>query len=1129
MTSATFSQGLRIDPAPFVRRDGKGASRLELAVKGMRCAGCIAKIERGIAALPGVEDARVNLSTAKLSVRWREGRTTAETIVASVNAFGFEAFPYDPDALIRHDDDEGRLLLRCLAVAGFAASNVMFLSICIWAGLDDEMGPGTRTLLHWISGLIAVPAALYAGRPFFRSAFASLAVGRANMDVPISLAVFLTLGSSVAETLQQGEHAYFDGITMLLFFLLIGRYLDHRLRERARTAARELLALQATTAVRIGADGHTRAVPARDVIPGDRLLLAPGERAPVDCVIEQGLSDIDLSMLTGETLPQAAGPGHRVAAGSINLSQALVVQAVARVDESAVAELARLIETGEQSRASFVRLADRAAALYVPVVHSLAWLTFAGWLLGPLIAHALGFEMAAIGVRGALMNAVAVLIITCPCALGLAVPAVQVVATGRLFKRGVLVKSGDALERLAQTDVVIFDKTGTLTLGKPRLETPIEAEALQAAAALARASRHPLSRAIAEAAGVGAMADAIRETPGEGIEGVLNGRRARLGRRVYAAPEAADVADGAPELWFAIEGAPAVRFVFADALRADAAEVIRALAKRGIAVELLSGDRPVAAGVAARAAGIEHWRGGVSPADKTARLAELRAQGKRTLMVGDGLNDAAALAGAHVSASPGSALDISQAASDIVIQGAMLMPLVEGPSLEELLKRAMPSLGQRLALFREVVTGVAAIHAAGLIHRDIKPANVLLDRERDRARHGLREQNGCLRRYTAEHAGQNHAGQKKDSQIETVAHRTPQQSRRDEAVIEALVRRQHGRRRRHLRRHRKNALTGRTVPQEHLQNHKADMQQGDDDDEEVGQDVHGSVLHKGGLRRCARNAGAKHLAPLTVIVVERVVLRRAIVPDRQRAFGPAHPAGQILVRRVPINMLQQGLGVRRTPTLEAHRIDGIEIKRLPPAFRMRDHRRVHALAKRLVGRRDRRRHLVFHPVEIAAGAVGRTRRMHCAQSLERRLQPVGQSLKGQILILKQRIAAEFGNLVGVEQGEARRFRQIGQVRMPSVGEVQLVVAFLQHADNEGPVGQGLDERRHHPPAQIVRHPLQIVERHFLIRHGDHQMIDQSLTQARDFLARELSRQVDAANLRAQGARQSRNHERHADL
>ena len=243
MTAATFSQALRIDPAPFVRRDEGGASRLELAVKGMRCAGCMAKIERGISAMPGVEEARVNLSTAKLNVRWRGARTNAEAIVARVGELGFEAFPYDPAAVLRQDDEEGRFLLRCLAVSGFAASNVMFLSISVWAGLDGEMGEGTRSLFHWLSGLVAIPGALYAGRPFFRSAFASLAQMRANMDVPITLGILLALGLSIAEAIQGGKYTYFDAAVSLPFLLLIGRYLDHLLRRKARSAALEKLML----------------------------------------------------------------------------------------------------------------------------------------------------------------------------------------------------------------------------------------------------------------------------------------------------------------------------------------------------------------------------------------------------------------------------------------------------------------------------------------------------------------------------------------------------------------------------------------------------------------------------------------------------------------------------------------------------------------------------------------------------------------------------------------------------------------------------------------------------------------------------------------------------------------------
>jgi Cu2+-exporting ATPase len=695
------------DPAAFVRRDATGHETLELMVQGAKCAGCIRKIEQGVLSLPGVTDARLNLSTGRLRVAWSAGALEAHVVTDALTKLGYGAAAFDPEAAKRQVDEEGRTLLRYLAVAGFAAMNIMMFSVPVWSG-DGEMGEGTRTLLHWISALIAIPASLYAAQPFFRSAWKALSVRRANMDVPISLAVFLTLGISISETLQQGEHAYFDGITMLLFFLLVGRYLDHRLREQARTAARDLLALQAVTASRIGADGKVSAVAARDIAIGDRLLLAAGDRAPVDGLVEEGVSELDRSMLTGETLPQGVRAGDSIHAGVINLTQRLVVRATARVQESSVAELARLIEMGEQTRARFVRLADKAAALYVPVVHTLAALTFLGWLFGPALLRLAGVDAADVGVRIALMNAVAVLIITCPCALGLAVPAVQVVATGRLFKRGVLVKSGDALERLAQADVVVFDKTGTLTLGKPRLVTALDPATLQAAASLARVSRHPLSRALVEAAGPGAAAKDAREIPGEGIEA---GPR-RLGRRTFAAPDAADAGDGAAELWFADGASAPVRIAFVDALREDAAEVVAALKQRGLTVELISGDRPAAVAAAAREAGIEAWAGGALPSDKTARLETLRAMGRKPLMLGDGLNDAAALAAAHVSVSPGAALEASQAASDLVIQGARLAPLVEAIDVARAARsRALENL--RFSALYNVIA--APMAAAGLL------------------------------------------------------------------------------------------------------------------------------------------------------------------------------------------------------------------------------------------------------------------------------------------------------------------------------------------------------------------------------------------------------------------------------
>lgn len=666
MTAATFTQRLQIDPAPFVRRDGGGVSKIDLAVKGMRCAGCIAKIERTVGAMPGVEEARVNLSTAKLAVRWRDPRTSAADIVAQVNALGFEAFPYDPQALLRQNDEEGRFLLRCLAVAGFAASNVMFLSICIWAGIDGEMGAGTRSLFHWLSGLIAVPAALYAGRPFLRSAAQSLSRGQANMDVPISLGILLALGLSISEALQGGQYAYFDAAVSLPFLLLIGRYLDQLLRSKARSAALELAAMQTVTAMRIGVDGVAAVVAAGEIAPGDRLLLAAGDRMPVDGVVEAGESSIDVSLVTGESLPVPATAGDVVRAGSLLLGQPLTIKATARVQDSLVADLARLLEAGQQNRGRYVRLADRAAALYVPLVHGAALAVFAGgWIAG-------------IGVHAALTNAVTLLIITCPCALGLAVPAVQIVATSRLFRSGVLVKSGDALERLAEADTVVFDKTGTLTLGRPVLSNAktVGAGDLAVAAGLARASRHPLARALADAAGPGAVVPDVRETVGQGLNAVVDGVPIRLGSAAWVGVADASVNAGL-ELWLKKGAAEPVRLMFVDRLRRDAKEAVAALAGRGLAVEMLSGDREAPAAEMARDAGISVWRALTDPKQKIERVNRLLDEGHRAIMVGDGLNDAAALAHAHVSISPATAAEASQAAADVVLQGDTLMPIAE--------------------------------------------------------------------------------------------------------------------------------------------------------------------------------------------------------------------------------------------------------------------------------------------------------------------------------------------------------------------------------------------------------------------------------------------------------------------
>lgn len=667
------------DPAPFVRRLQNGDCILELSVFGAKCGGCIAKIEGGLKQIRGVERVRLNLSTGKLSVAWRADNVAPIAIAQTLSSLGYRSQAFDPEAVADDASREGRLLLRCLAVAGFAAANIMLLSVAVWAGHEGEMGPATRDMMHWLSACIALPAAAFAGRPFFRSAWTALKARRANMDVPISLAVVLALSISLYETINHGRHAYFDAAVMLLFFLLIGRYLDHRLRARSRAAARDLLALQATTANRLRADGTTEQIAARDIKPGDRLILWPGDRAPVNAVVAEGSSSVDVSLVTGESAPAQFGPGETLYAGVVNLSARLVATALATVDDSLIADLARLIEAGEQSKSKYVGMAERAAALYVPLVHTLALATFLGW-----------FFLADTGMRISIMNAVAVLIITCPCALGLAAPAVQVVATGRLFKSGVLVKSGDALERLANVDTFVFDKTGTLTHGRMFVSNreDIPAGIFERAAMLARTSRHPLARAIAAAAGPGVIAEDAREFSGVGVEGEIDGERARLGKADWVGAVEAD-GDADSACWFQSGEAAPVRFVFNDAIRADAAGVVSALERRGHDIEMLSGDRVSVAARIAEAADIKVWRGALSPADKIARLGVLGGEGRKVAMVGDGLNDAPALAAAQASLSPGTAADASQAAADFVYQGDGLSAVVTAFDVATAARRRM--------------------------------------------------------------------------------------------------------------------------------------------------------------------------------------------------------------------------------------------------------------------------------------------------------------------------------------------------------------------------------------------------------------------------------------------------------
>ena len=653
---------LECDFATHARVMPGGEAELQLLVDGLDCAACVWLIESMLARNPAVLRARVQLSARRLSLRWHGPVADANAHAGLVAALGFRVAPYDTVAMAAGDDREARELLKCLAVAGFAAANVMLLSVAIWSGHDGSMGSATRTLFHFLSATIALPAIAYAGRPFFRSALGAVKAGRTNMDVPISIGVTLASVVSLHETWVGERHAYFDSAITLLFFLLIGRYLDRRARGRARQAVQALLALVSRSATVIMPGSGTEQRRVERLQPGDLLLVAAGERLGADGEVTEGLSTMDAALVSGESVPQSVGPGARVFAGMVNLSAPVRVRVAAAGEHTLLAEIVRLVEAAERGRSRFVALADRVARAYAPVVHATALLTFLGWtLLGGLAWDR------------ALLVATAVLIITCPCALALAVPVVQVVASTRLLRRGVLLLSPTALERIARIDHVVLDKTGTLTLGRPELVGATQdADALRAAASLAASSRHPLAQALVRAAGDIAPASDVVEHLGQGLE-VAD---CRLGSASFCGVDST-ATDGLSELWFAVPGHAPVRFAFADRLRPDAVETITGLKKRGMTVELLSGDRqPVVARLAAEA-GLDCWRAGMTPVAKAARLATLAAEGRHVLMVGDGLNDAPALAAAHASISPAAAAEATQNAADAVFQGDSLAPVGE--------------------------------------------------------------------------------------------------------------------------------------------------------------------------------------------------------------------------------------------------------------------------------------------------------------------------------------------------------------------------------------------------------------------------------------------------------------------
>lgn len=626
-----------------------------LAVPGIRCAGCIAKLEQGLAATPGIVTARVDFG-AKLVRIAHERSLEIPSLVAALERLGFDAHPL---AAAPTRDAEHRRLVSALAVAGFAAMNVMLLSVSVWSGAASS----SRDLFHWLSAAIAVPAIAYSGRPFFSSAWRAVSHGRTNMDVPISIGVILATAMSLYETATSGPHAWFDGAIMLLFFLLAGRVLDAMMRARAQADAAALMQASAPGATIIDGDGHAHWLSADVIISGHTMLVAAGERVAADGTILTGQGRCDAAILTGESVPVTVGPGDPLLAGMMLIDGPMTVRVTAAGEDRTIAGLARAMTDAGQHKSRYVRIADRAARLYAPAVHALAAMTCAGWLI------------AGAGLHQALLVAIAVLIITCPCALGLAVPVAQVVASGALMRRGILVKDGSALERLAGIDRVLFDKTGTLTLGQPQPLSLNGVDARQRAIllALAQASRHPLSRGLArrlraQGTEAAALSD-VRELAGEGISAKHEGNAVALVR-----PQTGERAcpNGALAATFIEEEQPPITITFSDAMRPDARAALDQLEPMTRGAMIVSGDTRGAVGKVARMLRIPAIAD-ARPDAKLALIKRLQANGARVLMVGDGLNDGPALAAADASIAPSSASDVGQMASDLVFTGDSLL------------------------------------------------------------------------------------------------------------------------------------------------------------------------------------------------------------------------------------------------------------------------------------------------------------------------------------------------------------------------------------------------------------------------------------------------------------------------
>jgi Cu2+-exporting ATPase len=702
--------------ALYVSQMSEGLSRVELYLEGVHCASCVWLVERVPLVVPGVARAELNIRRSLATIEWDGSATPLSAIARTLDSLGYPAHPFRGTARENHRRREDRSALVRIGVAGAIAINVMLASLALYSGWWSGMEAQYALLFRWTALVLTVPALAWPGRVFFVSAVAALRTRTLHMDLPIAVALGAGFGRGVMNTVTDAGPVYFDGVAMLVFLLLCGRYLQLRGQRAAADSAELLFSITPSTARIVGPDGALREAPAEGLVPGDLIDVRAGDTLPADGIVESGVSSLNLALLTGESRPVSSRPGDEVFAGTLNVASALRVRVTQAGETSRLAKLVRQVEEGARRRAPVVLLADRLSGWFTAAVLALAALVYVVWMqIDP--AHAVD-------------NAIALLVVTCPCALALATPLAVTAAVGRAARRGILIKGGDALERLAKPATLILDKTGTITEGTISLDRFDGPDWVRPfILALEAESSHPIARAFREGFGLTVLPDVefSRHIAGSGVVGRVGGRDVVIGKRPFVLetirsdsspsglwPLASGLVESLTTVWIAIDGHVVARAWFGDAVRPDAARAIRTLRLAGWHVGMASGDDQGVADAVAAQVGIEPRCvvGGASPEAKLA-IVERASRRQPVVMVGDGVNDAAAIAAASVGIGVHGGAEASLAAADVYLTRPGLAPLVE---LTEGARRTMNliRLGILLSLgYNAVGVGLAV---AGMIN-----------------------------------------------------------------------------------------------------------------------------------------------------------------------------------------------------------------------------------------------------------------------------------------------------------------------------------------------------------------------------------------------------------------------------